>query len=82
MHSNVLAWPNLDHCADMRRSFKILKFEERKQSKKSSSAFLQNLDLFFIPGPSIFLAIVKIQINFNGPKREASLLSFGLVIEI
>ena len=34
MHSNVLAWPNLAHCADIRRSFKILKFEERKQSKK------------------------------------------------
>ena len=85
MHSNVLAWPNRDHCADI-RSFKNLKFEERKQTKKSSSAFLRFLDLFFIPGLSIFLAIVKIQNNFNWPKREAPLLrngnSFGLVIEI
>ena len=68
MHSNVLAWPNRDHCADI-RSFKNLKFEERKQTKKSSSAFLRFLHLFFIPGPSIFLAIVKIQ-NILIGRRE------------
>ena len=45
MHSNVLAWPNRDHCADI-RSFKNLKFKNFLSKKtycgKSQSLFDSN----------------------------------------